>query len=137
MGRLIVACKSASFGERISQFLRTRGYAIELVHSGIDCLASLKRSVPDALILEWDLPWGGGAGVLACLREMPAVLKTAVVLIASEFSSELDMDAPVSQCVSSLAAVEIVDEAVNFVLNNFSRGVKPRFRFYPATCTSA
>ena len=137
MSRLVVACKSALFGERIRRFLTSRGYAIELALDGIECLASLERTAPDALLLEWDLPWGGGAGVLACLREMPVVAKTPVVLIANEFSSELDMDAPVSHCLSSMVTVEIVDESVSFVLTDFSQGGLPRFRFYPATCTSA
>ena len=62
MSRLVVACKSALFGERIRRFLTSRGYAIELALDGIECLASLERTAPDALLLEWDLPWGGGAG---------------------------------------------------------------------------
>jgi len=61
---------------------RLSSYSFEVETGGdvLECLARLRRAVPDLLILDLDLPWGGGDGVLAILREDPRLLPTRVVL---------------------------------------------------------
>ena len=39
--------------------------------SGLECVARLRERVPDVLVLEPQLPWGGGEGVLAIMGEVP------------------------------------------------------------------
>ena len=55
-------------------FLRRQGCQVDTANDGIECLAQLRRFVPDLLILDLKLPWGGGDGVLEMLREQPQFL---------------------------------------------------------------
>jgi CheY-like chemotaxis protein len=63
-------------------FLAKNGYEVETASGGLECLAKLRRLVPDVLVLDLELLWGGGAGVLALLQEdfpagsVPVVLLT-------------------------------------------------------------
>ena len=41
--------------------------------SGLECAARLRECVPDVLVLEPQLPWGGGEGVLAMMGEVPSL----------------------------------------------------------------
>jgi DNA-binding response OmpR family regulator len=65
------------------QFLCERGYAVETASDGLDCLAKLRRLRPAAIVLDWQLHWGGGDGVLSLLREESALSAIPVVLTAT------------------------------------------------------
>lgn len=49
--------------------------------NGLDCVTQLRRSAPDVLVLEPNLPWGGGDGVLALLREIPRSAMLPVMIL--------------------------------------------------------
>jgi hypothetical protein len=49
-------------------YLRDHGYAVGTASGGLECVAMLRVLVPEAVILDADLLWGGADGVLACLR---------------------------------------------------------------------
>jgi DNA-binding response OmpR family regulator len=53
-------------------FLTGRGHEVETATDGLDCLEKLRRLNPAVLVLDLDLRWGGGDGVLAWLRERPS-----------------------------------------------------------------
>lgn len=133
MRRVVVASQYSAVAERIRNLFSHRGCAVELVRTGLECLESLTQ-VPDALILDWNLPWGGGAGVLACLRETAATATVPVILLADRFSNELDVESPVSQCLGASADVGSLYEAVDLVLDDSGRVRKPKFKFQPAAC---
>ena len=63
--------------------LSSYGFEVETAGDGLKCLANLCRIVPDLLILDLELPWGGGDGVRAVLREAPRLLPSRVVLTSS------------------------------------------------------
>jgi DNA-binding response OmpR family regulator len=64
-------------------FLVAEGFNVCCVTSGLDCLAHIRRQTPQALIVDAELPWGSGEGVLemlaheVALPHVPAVLLTA------------------------------------------------------------
>ena len=62
------------------KLLSERGYAVETAQDGLDCLAKLRRAMPAVLVLDRELHWGGGDGVLAWLREQNAASELPVVL---------------------------------------------------------
>ncbi len=70
--------------------------------SGLDCLRLVREKGPRVLILDHELPWGDGAGVLACLREdgvpLPVILKTRY---ASTESVQKLVVPPVISCLSN------------------------------------
>ena len=45
--------------------LLREGCELRTAVNGLDCVAQLRECVPDVLVLEPQLPWGGGDGVLA------------------------------------------------------------------------
>lgn len=65
------------------RLIAERGYAVETASDGLGCLAKLRRSVPDVVVLDLELCWGGGNGVLAWLREERAASGVAVILTAT------------------------------------------------------
>jgi DNA-binding NtrC family response regulator len=65
------------------RFLRERGYEVETAKDGLDCLAKLRQMMPTVLVLDRELHWGGGDGVLAWLREHSDRPEVAVVLTAT------------------------------------------------------
>lgn len=45
------------------------GYHVETAADGLECWSKLRARSPDALVLDVDILWGGGDGVLARLQE--------------------------------------------------------------------
>jgi CheY-like chemotaxis protein len=80
--RLLIADGDRERLELARRFFVMCGHAVETAASGIECLAKLRQFGPNVLLLEWDLPWGGAEGVLACLRESPDLPQPGVVLAA-------------------------------------------------------
>jgi DNA-binding response OmpR family regulator len=80
---LLIADSDAEACDRYQQFLSEHGYEVETASDGLDCLEKLRQLRPAALVLDRELRWGGGDGVLAWLREEQAVSGVAVVLTAT------------------------------------------------------
>jgi CheY-like chemotaxis protein len=51
--------------------LAEEGFDVVAALSGLECVDRLRERVPDVLVLEPQLPWGGGDGVLAMMGETP------------------------------------------------------------------
>ncbi len=60
--------------------LSTAGYLVHAAQTGLECLARLRESWPDVAVIDHQLPWGGGEGVAAWLRE-EAFSPVAVVML--------------------------------------------------------
>ncbi len=75
-------------------FFADEGYEVETAASGLECLAKVRLHDPDVVVLDWHLPWGGGAGVLACMRE-GSVTSAPVVLIGVLEAAHADFSPPV------------------------------------------
>jgi two-component system phosphate regulon response regulator OmpR len=64
----------------VERFLCQAGFRVTTASNGLDCLDKLRTTEPDILVVDLDMLWGGGDGVVALLREsyqrdtMPAVL---------------------------------------------------------------
>jgi len=78
------AVQQRRFGGRseaeLRDYLTGRGFDVEVASNGLECLALLREVRPDVVVLNWELPWGGGDGVLTVLQEefrlLPVVLST-------------------------------------------------------------
>lgn len=117
MRHLMVASALGTFTERIEQYFSLRGYHVDIVHDGVECIEAAQQTPPHALVLDWDLPWGGGAGVLACLRETTATASIPVVLLTETFSGKLDLLSPVVRCLLKSGCVEMLFDSVDSVLS--------------------
>lgn len=76
-------------------YLQERGYEVETAGDALECLAKLRRGKPTVLVLDLDLRWGGGDGVLAWLREEGGAPSVPVVLVVpASFQRSEDLAAP-------------------------------------------
>jgi len=71
------------------QFLTERGYEVETSPDGLDCVRKLRQLTPAVLVLDLELRWGGGDGVLGWLREEPRFLPNNVVLTSARASAQI------------------------------------------------
>ena len=63
--------------------LSREGFEVEMASSGLDCVSRLRERVPDVLLLEPLLPWGGGDGVLSMMGEDPDLAVVPVMVLTS------------------------------------------------------
>ncbi len=68
-------------------FFSNLGFQIQIAADGLDCLSILRNSVPDLLILDLGLLWGGAEGVLAVLSEDTKLPRERVVVTAAVAAS--------------------------------------------------
>jgi DNA-binding response OmpR family regulator len=80
---LIIADDDAELLALSQRFLSARGYNVETTSDGLDCLEKLRRLAPEVLVLDLELRWGGGDGLLARLREESTRPWIPVVLTAT------------------------------------------------------
>jgi DNA-binding response OmpR family regulator len=64
-------------------YLSKHGYQIETAVNGLDCLTKLRKLMPDHLILDLDLLWGGGNGVLGVMREDERLCHIPVTILSA------------------------------------------------------
>ncbi|MGO9468249.1 MAG: response regulator transcription factor [Isosphaeraceae bacterium] len=81
--RLLIADGDTVLCEVYRGFLTERGYEVETSTDGLDCLAKLRQATPAVLVLDLELLWGGGDGVLAWLREESRAPRVPVLLTAT------------------------------------------------------
>jgi DNA-binding response OmpR family regulator len=69
--------------------LMQEGFELVMATSGLECVARMREQQPDVLVLEPQLPWGGGAGVLAIMGEHPRLATVPVMVLTSCRDSRL------------------------------------------------
>jgi DNA-binding response OmpR family regulator len=63
--------------------LSREGFEMDRALTGLECVSRLRERVPDVLVLEPQLPWGGGDGVLAMMSEDSALTAIPVLVLTS------------------------------------------------------
>jgi carbon storage regulator CsrA len=81
--RILIADPDRFLLESYSRHLRERGVSVATASTGLECIQRLREAVPDVLVLDPILPWGGGDGVLAVVHDEPA-LRPGVVMILTQ-----------------------------------------------------
>lgn len=76
---LLIADSDESLAELYQRFFVDHGYRVATAATGLDCLHTLRAFAPDILILDQELPWGGGDGVLALMRREPNLAPIPVI----------------------------------------------------------
>lgn len=59
------------------------GFELVAATGGVECMERMVKHVPDVLVIEPQLPWGGGAGVLAMMGVNPALAAVPVMILTS------------------------------------------------------
>jgi len=93
---LLIADGDEQLCSLYEMFLTECGYDVETASDGLDCLNKLRPVAPAVLILDMELRWGGGDGVLAWLRDESLTNEVSVILTATAaYSDDLAaIDAP-------------------------------------------
>ena len=79
--RLLLADSDESILKRCEKGCSNNGITLRTAKGGVECLAELRRSPPDVLVLDVDLPWGGGDGVLEVMCDDDSLARIPVVLL--------------------------------------------------------
>lgn len=58
-------------------------FDLDTASCGLECIARLRERTPDILVLEPQLPWGGGDGVLALMRADSTLALIPVMIVTS------------------------------------------------------
>lgn len=66
--------------DTMKRYLLLRGYEVETATGGVECLEKLRRGTTQVVVLDSDIAWGGGDGVLAIMREEPRLARIPVIL---------------------------------------------------------
>jgi two-component system sensor histidine kinase/response regulator len=115
MTRILVADADPDYREGYQQLFTRHGYEVQTATDGLECLVRLRQWLPDLLLLDLHMPWGGGDGVLGVMREDPRLVAIPVVLTATVFSPE-DLDnvtaAPVVQTLTKSCSLSALLQVV-------------------------
>jgi len=86
--RVLIADGDGSLLAAYRDFLSRNGFNVLTAPDGLKCINALRCFKPDALILELDIPWGGGMGVLEVMHEQLDVPLVPVLVLTSRQDPE-------------------------------------------------
>jgi len=81
--RVLIADPDRLLLSEYEKFLSGAGFEVMTATSGLDCVAQLRGFQPDVLVLEPELPWGWGDGVLALMQEGSDVPLVPVMILSA------------------------------------------------------
>ena len=81
--RILIAVPDESLANSYEEFLCRDGFDVATVTNGPDCVAKLCTWTPDVLVLELDMPRGGGVGVLAMMHDGFEIPRVPVIVLTA------------------------------------------------------
>jgi DNA-binding response OmpR family regulator len=81
--RVLIADPDESLQATYRETLAFEGFEVTAAFTGLECAAQLRVNVPDVIVLEPRLPWGGADGVLAMIGEVPVLSRVPVMVLTS------------------------------------------------------
>lgn len=85
------------------RFFTHYGWQVEIATGGLDCLARLRQTPPQLLILDCPLPRGGPDGVLAVMRNDRDLCRIPVILTFTSARAEMPTESMSPPVVRALA----------------------------------
>lgn len=79
---ILIADRDQFLANSYRKYFGQFGANVATAASALSCLDRLRQSVPDVLVLDPTLLWGGGEGVLALLEEEPEIRPASVMLLS-------------------------------------------------------
>ena len=86
MKTILIIDDDVSFHDVAGAALKERGYEVRSAKSGIEGLAAIKASVPDAILLDVKMPGMNGIEVLRSLRKDSPALHIPVIIVSNDSS---------------------------------------------------
>ena len=81
--QVLMADPDVSFSRLYRGPLARQGLEVVTAFSGLECIDRLRGFPPDLLLLEPQLPWGGGDGILAMMGEASWLASVPVMILTS------------------------------------------------------
>lgn len=81
--RVLVADPDRFLAGEYADYLVGQGFEVAVAADALECLRLLREFSPHVLVLEPSLPWGGGDGVVAAIREDPSLGGVSVIVVTS------------------------------------------------------
>lgn len=125
---LLVADACDALAERLRKFFLSLGFRVDTAVDGLECVEILRRSHPNVLVLDANLPWGGGDGVLARMRADASSSRVPVVLVGEQLSPAFDTTEPVVCRLERPFDVDVLREAVISTLSSAESNVVSKER---------
>ena len=115
---VLIAQADESSAEGCKRLLSLCNFQVETVSNGIDCLRSLRQVPPDLLLLDPELPWGGGEGVMAIMREGDDIAAVPVILLCGRSENPVSelMMFPVVECLEEPFSIATLIKTIRAVL---------------------
>jgi CheY-like chemotaxis protein len=86
--RLLIADSDPTMTELYDSYFSNKGCHVTTVRNGLQCIDAIREQMPDVLVLEHKLPWGGDDGVLECLQQDYPFARPDVVLLTPDTHPE-------------------------------------------------
>lgn len=84
----VLLADADEFAELVQVFLWDCGHEAEVVRDGVECVTVLREFLPDVIVVDGNLQWGGSDGVVAWLKEHPHFAGTPVIITAEPAAGE-------------------------------------------------
>jgi CheY-like chemotaxis protein len=124
---VLVAESDAGLRDVYKKFLGGRDFDVQTAACGLECLEKLRQELPDVLVLDLALPWGGGDGVLAWLCEEGLQSEVAVVLMSTSGGRQEAPQSTQAPVVESLAKPFTLAALLQSVFTAAKEGEGPLF----------
>lgn len=89
---VLIADRDPRIRECCRRYLQAHGYDAGAAGDGLQCVEQLQSLSPDVLVLDPEILWGGGVGVLAWLREQAPLKTVRVILTDGHFLEKFPPD---------------------------------------------
>ena len=112
---LLIADDAMSLTARIKSYFTARGYRVHSVADGLECIESMQLELPDVVLLDCELLWGGCDGILSWMQE-ELVRSRIPVIMMSELSCHEKHHPSVAYQIRRPFDVETLFQAVHSVI---------------------
>jgi len=87
-GRILVIDDHVALAHGFASALTLAGYDVTVAHSAEGALAIAQQAQPDAIILDFQMPFVNGVGFLYRLREQKGINRTPVLVVTGQTLSD-------------------------------------------------
>jgi CheY-like chemotaxis protein len=127
MRGLLIAETDRDLCDLYDRLFTHHGWQVRTSNGALDCLTQLRQHLPQLLILDGQLPWGGAEGLLAVMRDDPSLARIPVILTTTEAAPEAESGSappPVVQTLWKPFSLAVLLELVRSELENGQPGWK-------------
>ena len=82
--RLLIADSDPMMKALYESYFANKDFQVATASNGLQCIDAIRKQMPDVLVIEHQLPWGGDDGVLECLQQDFPFASPEVVLLTAE-----------------------------------------------------